>query len=73
MLARRFNLTAREAEVMHLMSRGKSNKEISLALIITLATVKVHVTAVMRKLEVRSRTAAVARWYEELRKIDTVA
>jgi two-component system NarL family response regulator len=53
-------LTAREVEVLQLLADGKSNKEISTALSISEATVKSHLGNVFRKLDVLSRTEAIA-------------
>ncbi|MBF2760667.1 MAG: response regulator [Ectothiorhodospiraceae bacterium AqS1] len=51
-------LTAREREILRHLAYGKSNKEIALVLGISDGTVKLHVRAVLRKLEVRSRVEA---------------
>jgi DNA-binding NarL/FixJ family response regulator len=62
-LADRLNsdeLSRRELEVLQYLSSGKSNKEIARLMNITEGTVKFHVTAVMGKLGVKSRTEAVA-------------
>jgi DNA-binding NarL/FixJ family response regulator len=52
-------LTPREREVLSFMARGKSNKEIGIALGITEATVKCHVSVILLRLEVNDRTQAV--------------
>jgi len=52
------NLTARELEVLELIVRGQSNKEIASSLKIGEATVKSHVNSVLGKLGVTDRTQA---------------
>ena len=52
-------LTPREMEVMHAVAKGKSNKEIGVALDISEATVKVHVTHILEKLRASGRTEAI--------------
>jgi two-component system, NarL family, response regulator len=52
-------LTPREMEVMHVVAKGKSNKEIGVALDISEATVKVHVTHILEKLQASGRTEAI--------------
>jgi RNA polymerase sigma factor (sigma-70 family) len=54
-------LTAREREVLALLSQGMTNKEIAEALVISENTVKRHLKAIFAKLEVNTRSAAVAR------------
>jgi NarL family two-component system response regulator LiaR len=51
-------LTAREHEVLAEIARGRSNKRIALELRISEATVKIHVSSVLRKLGVSDRTQA---------------
>lgn len=51
-------LTAREQEVLRLIARGQSNKEIGTALAISEKTVKNHVTSIFRKIGVDDRTEA---------------
>lgn len=53
-------LTSRELEVLRLLSEGKSNKAIGTLLSIAEVTVKSHVRAVFSKLNVLSRTEAIA-------------
>lgn len=53
-------LTGREADVLGLLALGKSNKEIGLSLYISESTVKSHVRSIFAKLNVLSRTEAIA-------------
>ncbi|KRC99689.1 MULTISPECIES: response regulator [unclassified Streptomyces] len=57
-------LSAREREVLALVARGASNREIARDLFISEATVKTHLTHLYAKLGVNDRAAAVARAYE---------
>lgn len=52
-------LTRAEARVLTLMTEGKANKQIAYELGIQESTVKSHVTSMLRKLNVNSRTQAV--------------
>lgn len=52
-------LSARELEVLTLLGRGQSNKEIGSSLNVVESTVKVHVTNILSKLGVADRTQAV--------------
>ncbi len=52
-------LTARELEVLRLLSKGMSNKEIAKELFITERTVKFHTSSIFTKLDAGSRTEAV--------------
>jgi DNA-binding NarL/FixJ family response regulator len=54
------HLTSREWEVLELMRQGHSTAEIAEALFVSATTVRTHVAAVLRKLRVPSREAAVA-------------
>ena len=55
------SLTQREREVLHLLSAGVSNREIADRLVLSLGTVKKHVSNICGKLDARSRAQAVAR------------
>lgn len=52
-------LTTREAEVLKLVAKGKTNKDISLELGIAVRTVKGHVANIFAKMRVASRTEAI--------------
>jgi LuxR family maltose regulon positive regulatory protein len=54
-------LTERELEVLQLIAAGASNEEIAEQLVISIGTVKRHVSNIFGKLTVSSRTQAVAR------------
>jgi len=53
-------LTGREAEVFRLLARGQSNREIASELYLSESTIKIHVGHILAKLNVSSRTRAVA-------------
>jgi len=55
-----FDLTEREREVLNLVVQGNSNQQISEALVITVATVKAHISSIRSKLQVSSRAEAIA-------------
>ncbi|MGI5285203.1 response regulator [Nonomuraea polychroma] len=57
-------LSPRELEVLRLIARGATNRDIAGRLFITEATVKTHLLHVFAKLEVKDRAAAVAVAYE---------
>jgi NarL family two-component system response regulator LiaR len=51
-------LTARETEVLELLAKGQANKQIARELFVEEKTVKAHVSSILRKLGVSSRTQA---------------
>ena len=51
-------LSDREMEILHLITRGLSNKQVALELGISHQTVKNHMTSILRKLAVNDRTQA---------------
>jgi NarL family two-component system response regulator LiaR len=51
-------LTERELEVLRLVARGKSNREIADELVVTEGTVRTHVSNILSKLHLASRTQA---------------
>jgi ATP/maltotriose-dependent transcriptional regulator MalT len=59
-------LTNRERHVLQLIAEGSSNREIAEHLVISEATVKVHVHRILTKLGVRSRTEAVIQTAEHV-------
>ncbi len=55
-----FDLTEREHEVLALMVKGYSNPQIAAQLVVSRSTIKFHVSSILSKLSVTSRTEAVA-------------
>jgi DNA-binding NarL/FixJ family response regulator len=53
-----YGLTAREQEILQLLSQGQSNEEISASLFISVRTVEHHVSAILGKLGTDSRKGA---------------
>lgn len=53
-------LSPRELEVLRLLADGLSNQEIADAMFISLRTAATHVTHILAKLDLNSRTSAVA-------------
>ena len=51
-------LTERETEILKLLARGRANKQIASDIFVEEKTVKAHVSSILRKLGVRSRTQA---------------
>ncbi len=58
-LERLAQLTQQQARILQLVCEGKLNKQIAFDLEIAETTVKAHLTAILRKLNVQSRTQAV--------------
>jgi len=55
-----FGLTARERQVLALLAEGATNRQIGAALFMAEKTASVHVSRILSKLGVRSRTQAAA-------------
>jgi two-component system, NarL family, response regulator LiaR len=55
-----YDLTERELEVLNLVVQGQSNRQIADNLVISLATVKAHMSSILSKLQVSSRSEAIA-------------
>lgn len=58
-IRKRFGLTAAQMGVLELLIEGKTNREISQILGVTEGTIKIHVSAIFKALEVPNRTQAI--------------
>ncbi len=63
-----YSLTGRESDVLGLVTKGLSNKQIANELFISEETVKVHIRNLLRKLKVHSRLAATIVYLEHFGK-----
>ncbi len=64
-------LTPREREVMRLIARGYTYREVATELVLSIKTVETHVSAVLRKLQLSDRRE-LAKWASARRLIDAV-
>ena len=55
-----YDLTEREMEVLNLVVQGNSNQQIADSLVISIPTVKAHISNILSKLQVSSRAEAIA-------------
>ena len=60
-----YELTAREAQILKLMTEGFSNMEIAQHLVISVNTTKAHVASILQKLEVDDRLQAALKALKE--------
>ncbi|MCA9973161.1 MAG: response regulator transcription factor [Anaerolineales bacterium] len=63
--AANYGLTEREKEVLQQVVRGKKNEQIAETLNISISTVKNHVSSILKKLDVTTRTAAASKAIKE--------
>jgi len=54
-----YGITPRQMEVLHCIAAGLSNKQIAYKLGLSEGTIKIHITLLMRTLDVNNRTSAV--------------
>ncbi|MBW6496876.1 MAG: helix-turn-helix transcriptional regulator [Bacteroidales bacterium] len=59
------DLTVQERKVFSMIMEGKTNKEISESLMVSLSTVKSHVNSIYSKLEINSRKDALNLFHHE--------
>lgn len=57
----KLKLNGREYEILQLLAKGYSNAEIATRIFLTLSTVKTHVSNLYSKMDVKSRTQAIAK------------
>lgn len=58
---KKLNLNNREYEVLQLLAKGYSNADIASELFLTVSTIKTHVSNLYFKMDVKSRTQAIAK------------
>lgn len=54
-IVEKYNISPREHEILNLIMKGKSNKEIENALFISMPTVKTHISNIYKKFAVKNR------------------
>ena len=57
----RFRLTPKQKEVLIYLAKGMQNKQIARVLGLSVSTVKLHVSGILLRLNVKTRTAAVVK------------
>jgi DNA-binding CsgD family transcriptional regulator len=67
----RDRLTRRQQEVLRLLGEGKTNKEMAKALFVSPNTIKLHVSAILKRLKLRGRTQA-ALFASDLNKVESI-
>ena len=63
--ANNYNLTARERQILKLITEGCNNVEIAKRLVVSVNTTKVHVASILQKLEVEDRLQAAVKALKE--------
>ena len=66
------HISKRECDIIRLICKGHSNKEIARRLFISPATVKTHISNILAKLNLRGRMQIVARYYDENEMMDII-
>ena len=62
-------LTKREIEILGWIAEGRTTREIAAILVVSPHTVRKHIEHILEKLDVRTRSAAVARAFPSLSRI----
>ena len=56
-----FRLTPKQKEVLIYLAKGMQNKQIAEAMNLSVSTIKLHVSSILLRLKVKTRTAAVVK------------
>lgn len=62
------NLTRRENEILYLVAKGLSNKDIAQQIKVEVSTVKVHMNNILSKLGIKNRGQLIVYYYTEIQK-----